>query len=73
MSGDWKESVAGSSASPGSRAAYAEACDKRQDWIVFQRQLIAADKHRELPRNRARVAAMQGRAGRMRPRKYRLP
>jgi hypothetical protein len=58
---------------PEFRQAYAEACDKREDRIVFQTQLIAEETNIvNFPQNRARVAAMTGRAGRMRPRKYRL-
>ena len=53
--------------------AYAEACEWREDMIGAAVEEIAeATNILNFRDNRARVAALEGRAGRMRPRAYRL-
>jgi terminase small subunit-like protein len=59
---------------PEFRAAYAEACDWRAGWLDFQATMIAEETSPATFRaDRLRVARLDGRIGRMRPRKYQAP
>ncbi|HEX3700224.1 MAG TPA: hypothetical protein VHV27_06070 [Phenylobacterium sp.] len=58
---------------PAFKARYVEACDWRDSWLQFQGELIAEDSTLQSFRiDRARVARLEEKRGRTRPKKYRV-